>query len=84
MLTMTFAETLNEEACSCGLEEGCTFFTDSNGDVPKKVGEYTLLNNNNGVRVESENGGFAVSAEGPDQKTHWALFGSDYTWSDLS
>ncbi|RKZ86257.1 MAG: hypothetical protein DRQ39_05960 [Gammaproteobacteria bacterium] len=79
---MTFAEMLNEKVCSCGLEEGRTFFTDSNGNVPATVGEYRLLKNNNGVRVEHSDDGFCVEAEGPDGKTHWAVFDSDFTWSD--
>jgi len=82
----TLAETLNDlnNPCSCGLEEGRTFFTDSNGDTPKTVGDYTLLNNNNGVRVEHEPGrGFSVAAVGPDDKTHWAVY-EDYSWEDLA
>lgn len=79
---MTFAEALNDEVCSCGLDGGCTWFADSNGRERKTVGEYRLLRNNNGVRVELEDGDFLVSATGPDGKTHWARFDSDYTWSD--
>ena len=81
---MTLAETLNKEACSCGLEEGRTWFTDSNGNTPKTVGEYRMMRGKNGVRVERENDGWAVEALGPDGKTHWALYDCDYYWNDLT
>lgn len=60
---MTFAEALNDEACSCGLRDGATWFCDSNGNEPVVVGEYRLLRNNNGVRVEHDRIGFVVEGE---------------------
>ena len=80
---MTFADALNKHACSCGLEEGVTWFSDSNGNTPETVEGFRLAKNNHGVRVEHEDGGFAVEAFDENGEAHWALFDSDYTWSDL-
>ena len=80
---MTFAEALNEEACSCGLEDGSTWFADSNGNEPETVGDYRLVRNNNGVRVEDDKDGWAVQGEHTQTgETAWAVFTDDYTWSD--
>jgi hypothetical protein len=81
---MTFAETLNDEACSCGLEEGQTWFNDGNGNEPDKVGEYQLLKNNHGIRVEAEDGGFLVFGLDESGNEHVAGFNTklDYLWSD--
>ena len=77
---MTFVEALNDEACSAGLEDGQTWFLDSNGDEPETVGEFRLLRNNSGVSVERGSDGWDVSAVDPDGKTHWASFTSDCSW----
>ena len=79
---MTFAEALNDDACSCGLEEGCTWFSDSNGNEISVVGEYRLLQNSRGVKVESDGDGFLVQAE-KDGGVFTARFTSDLTWKDI-
>jgi hypothetical protein len=38
----TFAEELNDKKCLCGIEEGCPWFSDDNGNEVTEVGGYFI------------------------------------------
>lgn len=54
---MTFAETLNQAGCSCGVEDGYHWFTDAEGDETSKAGDYVVSQTHNGPRVWQESDG---------------------------
>ena len=78
---MTFAETLNDEACSCGLEEGQTWFADGNGNEPQQVGEFKILQNNNGTDVRDHDKGFLVQAEKDGEIVSAVFDRNDLHWT---
>ena len=50
---MTFAETLNQNECSCGVEDGVTFFLSEDGaKAPTEVGDYRIETDVCGALVE--------------------------------
>lgn len=82
---MTLAETLNQEACSCGLNNGRTWFRDSNGDEPTEIGEYTLFEREGSEEIDVTQviNGLCVAAVDIDGNTHEAVFGDDLLWHEV-
>lgn len=74
----TFAEELNDKKCSCGVEEGCLWFSDGNGDEVIKVGDYTIEQRNNGVVVDHyEDEKYIVCGYEGGGKPYLAVFDPD-------
>ena len=78
---MTFAEALNDKACSCGIEEGSTWFVDGNGDAPEQIGEFKILQNNNGTDVREHDRGYWLQAEKDGEIVEAVFDRHDQTWT---
>lgn len=83
---MTFAETLSENECSCGVEDGVTFFLSEGGaKSPTQVGEYRLEADPSGVLVEYHGEKYlVVGYEKATDKRVCAVFDDKVNlWADL-
>ena len=71
---MTFADALNENNVVAGVENGCLYLVDDNGDA-KKVGDFCVLQANAGPDLRlGDDGRLSVCAVGDTRKTVWATF----------
>lgn len=84
---MTFAETLNQNECSCGVEDGVTFFlSDDGAKAPTEVDGYRLESDVCGVLVEHYGEQYLVVGfeKSTDKRVSAVYDDKTRHWTDLS